>query len=62
MYIVINRTSFSGGGCYDQEGHVKIGIWIELNDNFQKQSEVTFIGEYKKGEKVGKWEILYRSL
>ncbi|CAD8090402.1 unnamed protein product [Paramecium primaurelia] len=50
-----------GGGCYDGVSSSKIGRWIELNEDFGGQSEVTFIGEYKNGKKVGKWDVLFRN-
>ncbi|CAD8087580.1 unnamed protein product [Paramecium primaurelia] len=47
-----------GGGFYDEEGYgIKIGRWIELNDEFWSSSQVTYNGEYKNGRKVGRWEI-----
>ncbi|CAD8126112.1 unnamed protein product [Paramecium sonneborni] len=54
-----------GGGSYyldnyDQQQNWKDGKWIELSDGFKKDSQVTHNGEYKNGNKVGKWDIFYR--
>ncbi|CAD8128705.1 unnamed protein product [Paramecium sonneborni] len=49
-----------GGGLYNEEGSFKIGKWIELSDRFQRNSQVTYSGHYKKGQKVGKWNIFFR--
>ncbi|CAD8158123.1 unnamed protein product [Paramecium octaurelia] len=46
-----------GGGSYD-EG-IKIGNWIEVSDGIFDQSIVTFMGEYNKGQKIGRWETLF---
>ncbi|CAD8152373.1 unnamed protein product [Paramecium pentaurelia] len=50
-----------GGGFYDQEDSVKIGKWIDLSDGFSNESQVTYVGEYKKGNKVGKWNIQFKN-
>ncbi|CAD8137801.1 unnamed protein product [Paramecium octaurelia] len=50
-----------GGGEYDQQvGGMKIGKWIELSDRFSCDSQVTYIGEYKGSNKVGKWDTYFR--
>ncbi|CAD8116807.1 unnamed protein product [Paramecium primaurelia] len=47
-----------GGGSYDKEGQqIKIGKWIELNDELCSEFYVTYNGEYKNDQKVGKWNI-----
>ncbi|CAD8111463.1 unnamed protein product [Paramecium primaurelia] len=49
-----------GGGLYDEEGEgIKIGRWIEVNDEFFDSSQVTLHGEYKNGQKVGRWDIYF---
>ncbi|CAD8208969.1 unnamed protein product [Paramecium pentaurelia] len=49
-----------GGGLYDEEGEgIKIGRWIEVNDEFFDSSQVTLNGEYKNGQKLGKWDIYF---
>ncbi|CAD8103716.1 unnamed protein product [Paramecium sonneborni] len=47
-----------GGGLYDNQG--KQGQWIELANNFQVHSQITLIGEYKNGKKVGRWDTYHR--
>ncbi|CAD8096154.1 unnamed protein product [Paramecium sonneborni] len=49
------------GGSYDQEGNQKkIGMWIELDEEFDYLKQVTQKGEYNMNEmKVGRWDILY---
>ncbi|CAD8143975.1 unnamed protein product [Paramecium pentaurelia] len=47
------------GGFYNQI-EMKQGKWTELGDSFWNQSQIFFIGEYKKGLKVGNWNINYR--
>ncbi|CAD8211459.1 unnamed protein product [Paramecium pentaurelia] len=50
-----------GGGLYDQEGQgVKIGKWIDISDGFKLNSQVIYVGGYKYGKKVGRWEIQCR--
>ncbi|CAD8085725.1 unnamed protein product [Paramecium primaurelia] len=50
-----------GGGSYDQEGEgLKVGKWIELSDSFNGCSEVAYVGEYKNGIKVSRWDIEYK--
>ncbi|CAD8215157.1 unnamed protein product [Paramecium octaurelia] len=50
-----------GGGYYDDLVNgcsVKIGNWIELSENFGEesgQSKITFNGEQRNGQKIGKW-------
>ncbi|CAD8122851.1 unnamed protein product [Paramecium sonneborni] len=55
-----------GGGQYDekqQDGQftesIKIGKWTELFEGFCKSNFVTYIGEYRNGKKVGRWDIFY---
>ncbi|CAD8118865.1 unnamed protein product [Paramecium sonneborni] len=48
-----------GGGSYDEDG-IKIGRWVELNDGFNYYQQISSIGQYKNGKRVGKWDILYR--
>ncbi|CAD8121209.1 unnamed protein product [Paramecium sonneborni] len=37
----------------------KIGKWIELSDGFYNLSQVTYVGEYIEGKKVGRWDICW---
>ncbi|CAD8213287.1 unnamed protein product [Paramecium pentaurelia] len=48
-----------GGGQYNEDS-LKIGRWIELSEGFSNSSQITYNGEYKKGKKVGKWDIYYK--
>ncbi|CAD8089843.1 unnamed protein product [Paramecium primaurelia] len=58
-YIYDNKII--GGGVYNKQGQ-KIGKWVELDDEFQIQSQVTYSGEYMNGQKVGVWDILYKRM
>ncbi|CAD8155293.1 unnamed protein product [Paramecium pentaurelia] len=49
-----------GGGQYDETG-IKSGIWIELWDNYNDTSQVTYQGGYKNGKKVGRWDIQFNN-
>ncbi|CAD8108710.1 unnamed protein product [Paramecium sonneborni] len=52
-----------GGGLYheQQDCSVKTGRWLELSEGFQRDSQVTYYGEYNKnGMKVGRWDIMYK--
>ncbi|CAD8110077.1 unnamed protein product [Paramecium primaurelia] len=44
---------------YDQQGQ-KNGKWVELSDDFQKETQILYCGEYKSGRKCGIWEIHYQ--
>ncbi|CAD8213736.1 unnamed protein product [Paramecium pentaurelia] len=49
-----------GGGSYEDEGNgIKIGNWIEIIDEFDKQ-HMTQNGEYKNGKKVGRWDFFVK--
>ncbi|CAD8131374.1 unnamed protein product [Paramecium sonneborni] len=50
-----------GEGIYDQIGQIKIGRWIESSDDLFNRSQVLYFGQYKVGQKVGKWDIYYAS-
>ncbi|CAD8074312.1 unnamed protein product [Paramecium sonneborni] len=50
-----------GGGQYDSILGGKIGRWVELDEGFSNQKQVTYIGEYdKNGMKIGRWDIMYK--
>ncbi|CAD8177310.1 unnamed protein product [Paramecium octaurelia] len=50
-----------GGGSYDEKGDgTQIGQWIELDDGFWEKSQITYVGQYKNGKKISKWEILHK--
>ncbi|CAD8066186.1 unnamed protein product [Paramecium primaurelia] len=48
-----------GGGFYNDHG-MKEGIWEELFDNFSINNQVIQVGQYRQGQKFGKWSILFR--
>ncbi|CAD8109524.1 unnamed protein product [Paramecium sonneborni] len=50
-----------GGGLYsERESQIKIGKWVELDEEFKWEKQVTYEGEYNmKGMKVGRWDISY---
>ncbi|CAD8214438.1 unnamed protein product [Paramecium pentaurelia] len=50
-----------GGGLYDESGNeCKIGRWIEITEEFNSTSQVSYHGDYKCGKKVGRWDIWYQ--
>ncbi|CAD8135866.1 unnamed protein product [Paramecium pentaurelia] len=58
---IIFVSLFSGGGQYDTEGNgIKSGEWVEQIENFKWDSQVTYLGNYKNGKKIGRWNILFR--
>ncbi|CAD8078501.1 unnamed protein product [Paramecium sonneborni] len=46
-----------GGGFYGEaQGQIKIGRWVELDEMFYLDNEITYNGEYNmQGIKIGKW-------
>ncbi|CAD8096279.1 unnamed protein product [Paramecium primaurelia] len=48
-----------GNGLYDDQvegdSSIKVGIWIEQSDEFDRWSQIVNKGEYKNGRKIGKW-------
>ncbi|CAD8118609.1 unnamed protein product [Paramecium primaurelia] len=48
-----------GGGEYDDLG-LKIGEWVDINDDFWDESQVTYTGIYQNSKKVGTWSIRFR--
>ncbi|CAD8198457.1 unnamed protein product [Paramecium octaurelia] len=60
IYSKSNRNECAGGGCYDQKGDgIKIGKWIELCDDFNKNRQIIYKGKYQNGQKAGKWDIFF---
>ncbi|CAD8118613.1 unnamed protein product [Paramecium primaurelia] len=59
MQNYYKKVNFSGGGQYDYIDSIKIGIWIELCDNLFNRSLVVQHGQYKFGQKIGRWDIFY---
>ncbi|CAD8173975.1 unnamed protein product [Paramecium octaurelia] len=48
-----------GRGKYNNFGQ-KNGNWIEITKSFIEQSQVTLTGEYRNGNKIGKWDIWFK--
>ncbi|CAD8197727.1 unnamed protein product [Paramecium octaurelia] len=55
--LIINSI---GGGFYSISGSIKIGKWIEVSEGFWEKSQITYVGEYQNGKKVGRWDIFYK--
>ncbi|CAD8132507.1 unnamed protein product [Paramecium octaurelia] len=57
-----NFLEFVGGLYADQmQGEsTKNGKWVELNNGFEKFSQITYNGQYKNGKKVGRWTAFYK--
>ncbi|CAK61770.1 unnamed protein product (macronuclear) [Paramecium tetraurelia] len=50
-----------GGGFYDERSNgIKVGKWIEISDDFKDLNQITYVGEYKDGKKVGTWQQIER--
>ncbi|CAD8181177.1 unnamed protein product [Paramecium pentaurelia] len=48
-----------GGGQYDKQNQgFKVGLWIDLGDQFKKYEQVLCKGEYINGKKVGVCKVL----
>ncbi|CAD8145673.1 unnamed protein product [Paramecium pentaurelia] len=56
------KNQLIGCGLYqEKQGEsIKIGRWYELSDEFCKESQIIYSGEYKNDKKVGRWDIFYR--
>ncbi|CAD8190583.1 unnamed protein product [Paramecium octaurelia] len=55
------KSFLIGGGSFNKhEFPLKQGKWIELSEGFQNAFQLTFIGDYQNGKKVGRWNIMYR--
>ncbi|CAD8115251.1 unnamed protein product [Paramecium sonneborni] len=49
-----------GGGIYDSFSGIKIGKWIEQDERFVYEKQVTYNGEYNiNSMKIGRWDIMY---
>ncbi|CAD8106489.1 unnamed protein product [Paramecium sonneborni] len=46
-----------GGGQYDDQG-LKYGLWVDLSDYFWNQNQILYKGYYRKGQKIGLWQII----
>ncbi|CAD8076579.1 unnamed protein product [Paramecium primaurelia] len=47
-----------GGGQYKENTGEKIGMWKELNEDFDQCSQIVQAGEYRNGKKIGQWTIM----
>ncbi|CAD8116386.1 unnamed protein product [Paramecium sonneborni] len=47
-----------GGGYYNEKGQ-RNGKWIVLSDKFWDCSQITYHGEYRNGNKIGRWDIYF---
>ncbi|CAD8101904.1 unnamed protein product [Paramecium sonneborni] len=48
-----------GGGQYNEEG-IKNGRWEEISDEYWSYNQSIYIGEYKQGQKIGVWELIFK--
>ncbi|CAD8105115.1 unnamed protein product [Paramecium sonneborni] len=60
IWIYVFNGRKIGGGSYNKQGF-KDGKWIELRDGFNKNSQVTYNGQYQNGKKVALWDIFYEN-
>ncbi|CAD8108902.1 unnamed protein product [Paramecium primaurelia] len=57
-WMALHRSeSFESGGFQTKDG-IKIGKWIDLFENFNRQSLTFYEGNYNYGQKEGLWDIL----
>ncbi|CAK80492.1 unnamed protein product (macronuclear) [Paramecium tetraurelia] len=57
-----NLNDEIGGGSYDEGGiGIKVGKWIDLDEEFYNGKQVIFGGEYKNGKKVGLWSTWFNN-
>ncbi|CAD8137797.1 unnamed protein product [Paramecium octaurelia] len=59
QWTIQQRKIIIGGGMYNDEGK-KIGVWKELQPNFQLDFEVFYTGLYEEGIKQGEWKIYFQ--
>ncbi|CAD8213918.1 unnamed protein product [Paramecium pentaurelia] len=58
---IMYERSQIGGGLYDEGGSgAKNGKWIELDEKFNWNNQLSYQGEYKYDKKVGRWEIQFQ--
>ncbi|CAD8123720.1 unnamed protein product [Paramecium sonneborni] len=57
-YIYFNNII--DGGLYNEQGQ-RNGKWTELSDKFWDCSQIIYHGEYKNGNKVGRWDIYFEN-
>ncbi|CAD8172849.1 unnamed protein product [Paramecium pentaurelia] len=58
-YKEVNLKDYGkiGGGMYDKNGRQN-GMWIDVDETFSNQSQVSYQGEYNEGIKIGKWDYV----
>ncbi|CAD8190172.1 unnamed protein product [Paramecium pentaurelia] len=54
-YLTMANFEQSGGGSFNQCG-MKDGKWIELHPQFSLYTQIIHIGDYRNGQKCGKWD------
>ncbi|CAD8194456.1 unnamed protein product [Paramecium octaurelia] len=60
-YRIDKKFEKIAGGSYSETGDgIKIGKWVELSDGFYDNSQITYNGEYIKGKKHGRWDIMWK--
>ncbi|CAD8130533.1 unnamed protein product [Paramecium sonneborni] len=61
LFIYQNIQTQSGGGSYDEAGNQKkIGKWVELDEEFNYNKQVTYNGKYKRnGLKVDRQDTSF---
>ncbi|CAD8083736.1 unnamed protein product [Paramecium primaurelia] len=53
QWNILIKQKQIGGGCYDEnKNNIQIGKLIEVTEQFKDDSQVTYIGEYKDGQKL----------
>ncbi|CAK74575.1 unnamed protein product (macronuclear) [Paramecium tetraurelia] len=63
LYQRKSKTNYQkiGGGLYDYQNYCLMhGQWIQISEGFSNSSQLIHKGEYKNGQKVGKWETQFR--
>ncbi|CAD8079322.1 unnamed protein product [Paramecium sonneborni] len=53
-----NEAIIIGGGQYEEQdgGSRKVGMWIEISDEFRSNNQIAYSGEYDTtGKKIGTW-------
>ncbi|CAD8094688.1 unnamed protein product [Paramecium sonneborni] len=53
---IVQENQICGGGQYAENNQQKIGNWVELYDNYWNQCQITQVGEYKNGKRIGRWD------
>ncbi|CAD8064196.1 unnamed protein product [Paramecium sonneborni] len=62
MFKTGSKYEQIGGGQYDEykDTTVKVGQWIDIGNEYEICSQITYKGEYNmKGQKIGQWDAFY---